>query len=186
MNDLKLFMILIGCTPRGRHVEQHDFFFGIATELKELLRDMKAFWPEAEGVMHIDAWREVTHVDSHKISVAGKNISKGSQEKLFFINLGGYLKDRFEEQHYTLLSVKPNKTEAIKSAKATDFFKHNYYLSAASHIDDKYGIDVDELHDIEDILPVHQKEKYSLMIEREQEGTQDELHLGYLKLSKLQ
>jgi len=33
MEKLKLFMALVGCTLQGRHVEQHDIFFGIAFAL---------------------------------------------------------------------------------------------------------------------------------------------------------
>ena len=50
-----LYMIMLGCTPKGRFTEQHDIFFGIGTSLKELVADMKSFWPEAKGKIHIDA-----------------------------------------------------------------------------------------------------------------------------------
>lgn len=57
MAQLKLFMVLIGCKPEGRHTEQHDIFFGIGSELRDLIPDMLAFWPEANGKLHIDGWR---------------------------------------------------------------------------------------------------------------------------------
>ena len=37
MANLKLFMVLLGCTPRGRNTEQHDIF-GVGEELQDLLR----------------------------------------------------------------------------------------------------------------------------------------------------
>ena len=33
----KLFMTLIGCTPAGRNIEQHDVFFGIGNSLKDIV-----------------------------------------------------------------------------------------------------------------------------------------------------
>ena len=63
MSRPKLFMVLIGCKPEGRHTEQHDIFFGVATSMKELLPQIIAFWPEAKGDLHIDGWREVNQVD---------------------------------------------------------------------------------------------------------------------------
>ncbi|MEP6700612.1 MAG: DUF1543 domain-containing protein, partial [Bacteroidota bacterium] len=30
----KLFMLLIGCKPLGRNIEQHDIFFGIGETIK--------------------------------------------------------------------------------------------------------------------------------------------------------
>jgi hypothetical protein len=67
--ELKLFMVVIGCKPKGRFTEQHDVFFGIGTTLKELLPEMKAFWPEAKGKIHIDSWREITTVENHSITI---------------------------------------------------------------------------------------------------------------------
>jgi hypothetical protein len=58
---------------------------------------MKAFWPEAKGKIHIDAWREVTIVDNFSIEIVAK---KTVSNNLFFINLGGYKENEFEEYHY--------------------------------------------------------------------------------------
>lgn len=49
----KLFMVLLGCRPKGRNTEQHDIFFGIADSLVELKPAMQLFWPDA--LLHIDA-----------------------------------------------------------------------------------------------------------------------------------
>jgi hypothetical protein len=188
MSEPKLFMILLGCKPTGRHTEQHDVFFGMAYELKELVPEIEAFWPDA-GKIHIDAWREVTQVDGFRIKVSTKSDSdrfrNPDYNKLFFINLGGYQPNRFEEQHYFLLTVKENRTAAIKDAKQTMFFKSNHFGKAVSHIDDKYGIDVDEVYEIEEILSPGQKEKYEISFESSDGKTTDEIHLGYLKLSQL-
>ncbi|MFC0182903.1 protein of unknown function [Pseudarcicella hirudinis] len=187
MSELKLYMVLLGCKPTGRHVEQHDIFFGIADSLKELVNDMEAFWPEA-GKIHIDAWREVTNVDGFKIQVSLKQAAEDFTEqnnKLFFINLGGYQENKFEEQHYFMLTVKQDRAAAFKEAKQTLFFQNNHFEGASSHIDDKYGIDVDELYEIEDILSPSQKEKYKIKLSPSSETEQDPIHLGYLKLSLL-
>ena len=72
MNELKLFMVIIGCTPKGRFTEQHDVFFGIGNSLRELVPQMIAFWKEAEGKIHIDAWREVSVVDDYAITIKEK------------------------------------------------------------------------------------------------------------------
>ncbi len=39
-----LFAILLGCTPKGRNIEQHDVMFGVAKTLDELTDTMKGFW----------------------------------------------------------------------------------------------------------------------------------------------
>jgi len=187
MHQLKLFMVLIGATPAGRHTEQHDVFFGIAETLPGLVDDMKSFWPEAAEVMHIDAWREVTAVDGYRVNVIQKTaraITEGP--KLFFINLGGYQANKFEEQHYYILTAKENRSLAFREAKETLFYQQNHIPGGTSHIDDKYGIDVDELYEIADILSAQQKEKYTIQLSPGVDLAEDEFHLGYLKMSLLE
>jgi hypothetical protein len=186
-NELKLFMLLLGSKAPGRHVEQHDFFFGIAYDLRDLVEEIKLFWPEARDKIHIDAWRKVTAVDGHQIKIVSRNEHKTSDinKKLFFINLGGYLENKFEEQHYTILTVKTDRAAAFSEAKETFFFKHNYFEGATSHIDDKYGIDVDDIYQIDDILSSREKESYRIEIIPSPGLQEDPIHLGYLKLSAL-
>jgi len=182
MPDLKLYMILLGCRPPGRHTEQHDVFLGIAATLDELIPEVKKFW--SAGQVHIDAWREVTSVEGHRISIVLRNTEAASAAgKLFFINLGGYLPNRFEEQHYIVLTVKPDKGAAFKEAKASLFYKNNHFAGAVSHIDDKFGVDVDDLYHVEEMLTPAQKQKYQLEISPAENLSEDEMHLGYLNLN---
>lgn len=85
---MKLFYIILGATPAGRNIEQHDVFFGIAQTLKDLIPSMKKFWPEAKGKFHIDGYQEVKFVDGFELKIVEKN-SNRSDQHLFFINLGG-------------------------------------------------------------------------------------------------
>ncbi len=182
----KLFMILIGCKPKGRHTEQHDIFFGIAAELRDLIPEMLSFWPEAEGDMHVDGWREVTQVDGQDIKVALRTDALASnQNNLFFINLGGYKKDEFEEFHYKMVVAAAEKSTAIKAAKQTAFFKHTHFEGANAHIDDQYGIDVDDVYRIEEVLSPSTLSQFKIVLTDAMVEKQDELHLGYFKLSSL-
>ncbi|MDB5209687.1 MAG: hypothetical protein JWQ30_514 [Sediminibacterium sp.] len=187
MENPRLFMLLLGCKPNGRFTEQHDIFFGVGNSLKDLLADILAFWPEPQKI-HIDAWREVTEVDGYSISLSIKEKETAIEKqdkRLFFLNLGGYKENEFEEYHYKMLAVAVDKSEAIKQAKSTAFYKHTGFKGADSHIDDKYGVDVDDLYEIEDILPASIKEKYKLVIRSSTNIAKDEWRLGYTKLSSL-
>ena len=180
-------MLLLGCKPPGRHTEQHDVLFGIGTKPSDLIQQIDDFWPEAMGRLHIDAWREVTSVNGYQISVVEKTDGSGLavDNKLFFINLGGYLKGQFDEQHYILLSVNPDSASATKAAKQTAFYRETEFEDAVSHIDDKYGIDVDDLYEVEDILMPGIKNKYTIQITKAADLPDDNIHLGYFKLTKL-
>jgi hypothetical protein len=108
---------------------------------------------------------------------------------LFFVNLGGYTVGQLAEQHYTLLSVQDDRIQALKTSKDTEFFKTQtikQVRGANAHIDEKYGIDVDEFYRIEDLLTPALKAHYSIAITAAEPTTrEDELHLGYFKLDKL-
>ncbi|WP_316735448.1 DUF1543 domain-containing protein [Pedobacter aquatilis] len=186
LQNPKLFMLLLGSKAPQRNVEQHDYFFGIANNLKELIPHIKAFWPEAGSSIHIDGWREVNAVDGYEVKVVPRSeIIQPSEHKLFFINLGGYQSNKLEEQHYAVLTVQNDRAKAVQDAKKTIFFKQNTIKGATSHIDDKYGIDVDDIHRVDEILVIDQKEHYQLQITPSANLPEDEIHLGYFKLDKL-
>jgi hypothetical protein len=186
MEQVKLFMILAGCKPAGRHTEQHDVFFGIAPSLKDIVPALEAFWPEAKGNLHIDGFREVTLVEDMQVQVVPRTEKVTGGTQLYFINLGGYKENEMEEFHYKVLSTGKAKNEALKKAKATAFFKHTSFPGATSHIDDKYGIDIDDFALIEEILPENVRAQYALQLSPAgPDAKPDQLHLGYFKLDRI-
>lgn len=183
--EVKLYMIMIGCRPKGRCTEQHDIFFGIGSSLKELIPSINAFWPEAKGQFHIDAWREVTSVDNFQITVLPKGTASASSSQLFFINLGGYKESEFEEYHYKMLAVGDSLSEVTKKAKDTAFYKHFGFKGATSHIDDKFGIDIDDAFKLKEILTKNFTDQYEIQITPNSTTEEDILHIGYLKMDKI-
>jgi len=187
MSSPKLFMLLIGCRPLGRHTEQHDVFFTIGHQLKDLIPAMKNFWPEAKKNIHLDAWREVKQVGDYDVNIVLKEegANQASAAKLFFINLGGYKPGEFDEFHYKMLLACADKAAAIKESKQTAFYKHTGFKGAPSHVDDKYGIDVDDMFEIEDILPADVKGAYEIVLTPAIVKQEDNIHLGYFRFDKL-
>jgi Domain of Unknown Function (DUF1543) len=182
---LKLFFLILGCKPKDRLTEQHDVFFGVGNNINELLPAIKNSWPDAK--LHIDSWRELTSVDGFRLTIVPKQEQTADGNKLFFLNLGGYKPGDMEEYHYKLFCVAANKGEAVTRSKNTAFYRHTGFAGATSHIDDRYGIDVDDIYEIEDILSKEIKEQYSILIEPPVEKIpDDELHIGYVKLSLLE
>lgn len=178
-------MTLLGCRPPGRNTEQHDVFFGIGETINALVPQIKKFWPGA-GTMHVDAWREVTAVDGYSIAVVPKaEAAPEADHHLYFLNLGGYKAGEFDEFHYKMLVVAGDKNEAVRKAKQTAFYKHTGFTGAPSHVDDKFGVDVDELHQIQDILAPELTAQYSILISPGNGQSVDKLHLGYFPFHKL-
>lgn len=182
---MKLFYIILGATPTGRNIEQHDVFFGIAENLKELVPHMKNFWKEADGKIHIDCYQEVRFADGYEVKIVEKTDAI-SENQLYFINLGGYKKGYFEEFHEQHLMVGSSMGEVVKKVKETEFYKTMGFENAVSHIDDKHGVDIDDIFNVNDILPQAMKEKYSIILEKSDEENQENpMGLGYLKIDKI-
>ena len=181
----KLFMLLVGCKPAGRHIEQHDVFFGVGESVKDLITAINDFWPAVTNKFHIDAWREVTNVDGYRVSVTEKeNSNRKSSMNLYFINLGGYRPGEFEEYHYKMIAVATDKEAAIRTSKQTAFYQHTGFKTAASHVDDKYGIDVDDAYEIKNILPVADRDRYNILLSPAPgEAPHDIVHPGYFTIS---
>lgn len=185
MEPLKLYMLLVGCKPAGRHTEQHDIYFAVGHTLKDIVPGLLNFWPEANGKIHIDAWREVTQVDGFQVQVVGKDTAGTNTERMFFLNLGGYKPAEFDELHYKFLVIEQDKAAAIKRAKDSAFYQHTGFEGAPSHIDDKYGVDVDDIFEIEDVLSAEIKAEFKLHLSPAATIYEDEIHLGYLPLKNL-
>lgn len=185
-NYMKLFYVILGATPPGRNIEQHDVFFGIAESLKDLVEDMKAFWKEAKGKIHIDCYQEVKFVDGYEVQIVERG-EQTSEEQLYFINLGGYKRGYFEEFHEQHLVVGNSMSDAVKRAKSTEFYKTMGFKGATSHIDEKLGVDIDDIFPVKEILPTDMKKKYAIsLVKSEAENQENFVSLGYLKIDKVQ
>ncbi|WP_201546419.1 DUF1543 domain-containing protein [Psychrobacter immobilis] len=189
-----LFMVQLGGRPKGRLIEQHDIFFGIANQVSELVDDINQHWPEVKNKWHIDSYRAISKVDNYAIKLveSSSQAESANDLKLFFINLGGYQRGSFEEFHYKLLTVAATQADAIKQAKQSEFYKAFTYkdkespFNAASHIDDKFAVDIDDIYNINDLIS-----NIQLLIEpitnesHELVNADDKEYVGYLSIKNL-
>lgn len=191
---LTLFMVQLGGRPKGRLIEQHDIFFGVANEVSELTDDINQHWPEVRNKWHIDSYRAISKVDNYAIKLveSSSQVECGSDLKLFFINLGGYQRGSFEEFHHNLVIVAATQADAIKQAKQSKFYKQFTFkdkaspFNAASHIDDKFEVDIDDIYNVNDLIS-----NVKLLIEpmandsHELVNADDKEYVGYLSIKNL-
>lgn len=204
---MKLVMVKIGARPKGRLIEQHDIIFAAVNTLPELIPLINQAWPEVKQRWHIDAWREVTRVDDFAIRLIDNtsltaindadkltNKQNVTKKELFFINLGGYLPDQFEEYHYKMLVVADTLAKAKARARKTSFYQDYNLINSnpdisgvgTSHIDDKFAIDIDEIHAVTSLLPpAWQLAITPISQDKLSEVPTDTLHIGYLSLKQL-
>ena len=190
-----LFMVQLGGRPKGRLIEQHDIFFGVANQVRELVDDINHHWPEVKNKWHIDSYRAITKVGNHTVKLIESNNQTANDNglKLFFINLGGYQRGSFEEFHHKLLIVAATQAEAIKQAKQSEFYQQFTYkdkdspFNAASHIDDKFQVDIDDIYDVNDLVS-----NIQILIEPRIHNShelanadEDKEYVGYLSIKNL-
>ena len=190
-----LFMVQLGGRPKGRLIEQHDIFFGVANQVRELVEDINHHWPEVKNKWHIDSYRAITKVGNHTVKLIESNNQTANDNglKLFFINLGGYQQGSFEEFHHKLLIVAATQAEAIKQAKQSTFYKEFTFkdkdspFNAASHIDDKFQVDIDDIYDVNDLVSniqilieptIHNSHELA-------NADEDKEYVGYLSIKNL-
>ena len=190
-----LFMVQLGGRPKGRLIEQHDIFFGVANQVSELIDDINNHWPEVNNKWHIDSYRAITKVGNHTVKLieSDNQAENDNGLKLFFINLGGYQRGSFEEFHHKLLIVAATQAEAIKQAKQSTFYKEFTFkdkdspFNAASHIDDKFQVDIDDIYDVNDLVS-----NIQILIEPRIHNShelanadEDKEYVGYLSIKNL-
>ncbi|MGP5132772.1 DUF1543 domain-containing protein [Psychrobacter cibarius] len=190
-----LFMVQLGGRPKGRLIEQHDVFFGVANQVRELVDDINHHWPEVKNKWHIDSYRAITKVGNHTVKLIESDNQAANDNglKLFFINLGGYQRGSFEEFHHKLLIVADNQKDAIKQAKQSEFYQQFTFkdkdtpFNAASHIDDKFQVDIDDIYDVNDLVSNIQI-LIEPMIHNSHElanADEDKEYVGYLSIKNL-
>lgn len=192
---ITLFMVQLGGRPKGRLIEQHDVFFGVANQMSELIDDINNHWPEVNNKWHIDSYRAITKVGNHTVKLieSDNQAAPDNGLKLFFINLGGYQQGSFEEFHYKLLVVASSQADAIKQAKQSEFYKQFTFkdktspFNAASHIDDKFEVDIDDIYNVNDLVSNIQI-LIEPMINNSHElanADEDKEYVGYLSIKNL-
>ena len=190
-----LFMVQLGGRPKGRLIEQHDILFGVANQVSELIDDINNHWPEVNNKWHIDSYRAITKVGNHTVKLIESDNQAANDNglKLFFINLGGYQRGSFEEFHHKLLIVADNQKDAIKQAKQSEFYQQFTYkdkdtpFNAASHIDDKFEVDIDDIYNVNDLVS-----NIQILIEPRIHNShelanadEDKEYVGYLSIKNL-
>ena len=186
-------MVQLGGRPKGRLIEQHDIFFGAAYQVSDLIGDINEHWPEVKNKWHIDSYRAITKVGNYAIKLieSSEQLKAATDLKLFFINLGGYQQGSFEEFHYKLLIVAPNQADAIKQAKKSDFYKQftlkdeTSPFNAASHIDDKFAVDIDDIYNVNDLISNVQLSIEPISDIGELNAKEDKEYVGYLSIKNL-
>lgn len=112
---MKLFMVYLGGRVAGCHIEMHDVRFVLGNTIEETYSKLKAQWVGDKNAVHIDSYVEIKHVDGFSVSLSTEPSTRA--ERLYFVNLGGYVPNSLAEQHDFALIVAKSEHEAKARAK---------------------------------------------------------------------
>ncbi len=134
MNNL--FVIYIGGSHEKSLIELHDMRLIVANTIEDTYEALKKSWWGTPESLHLDAWGKLNYADGHDIQL-NNTPTLNNQNKLYFVNLGGYDSKQFTELHKNIFVVAENDAEAkLKAVKQVQNWEvpHRDYLFEAEKI----------------------------------------------------
>lgn len=108
---MKLFVIYIGGIHEKAFIELHDMRFVIADKIEDTYEELRKTWWGTPESLHTDAWGALEYADGHNI-VLKDHPPLDTENKLYFVNLGGYDSNEFTELHKNVFVVAPTASKA--------------------------------------------------------------------------
>ena len=177
MENLNLFIVLLGGYNEHDLIESHNLFICVGSELSSLLPQMKKSWP---GVTHVDGYMIVKHVNGYDIQITEGSPAENKFPMLVVANIGYYKAGQFSEFHKLIPFVLTSERDSIseKLKQDPDFLEgQNLENSTRSHLDDKHIVTA---FDVDDVINVHKKiPAYKLELKPSDKKTKNELIMGY-------
>ncbi|MGM3163126.1 DUF1543 domain-containing protein [Dickeya undicola] len=134
-----LFMYYVGGRAQGANIELHDVQFAAVERPEDGFPLLKANWFGDKSQVHVDSYTPCQWADGYDITLSSQPFH--GREKLWFVNMGGYLPYNPAEVHQFGLFVATNAEQAKQRAKAvllTDVLQQHK----------------DDLRDVDDCLPL--------------------------------
>jgi hypothetical protein len=135
---MKLFVIYIGGTHEKAFIEVHDMRFVVADKIEDTYDVLKKTWWGTKESLHLDAWGALEYADGYNISLKDEP-STDTENKLYFVNLGGYDSSMFTEKHKDVFVVAPTaskaKVRALKQILHWESYHRDYQYEVDEVID---------------------------------------------------
>jgi len=133
---MKLFAVFLGGRADKCNIELHDVVFTCAETIEDSYKDLLSKWFGNPNRLHIDSWVELDYIDGYKIELSKSKPVR--ENKLFFINLGGYDDNKFEELHESMFLVGDNKNLIKRDTVYLDSSNDLLKIFLSGFVDLKY------------------------------------------------
>ncbi|EBC1279711.1 DUF1543 domain-containing protein [Salmonella enterica] len=111
---MNLYMFYVGGNAGKSNIEVHDIQFVAANEPSDAFPALREAWFGDSDKIHIDGYIRITRADGYSVSLSAE--PPQSEERLFFVNVGGYRPDTLAELHEFDLFVAENAQLAREKA----------------------------------------------------------------------
>ena len=155
----RLFLVVLGGRINGCNVELHDVRWVIGETIEDTIKTLKSEWFGNKKGLHIDSYRKILHVDGMSVTVVHSETMNNSlnENKLWFVNLGGYSSQSMAEQHEFGIVV----ARTAQSAKA--IAKKRWLKGMVQiHKDDLHQINGNPI--IDDLLPINGNGRWQIQL----------------------
>lgn len=146
----KLYAVMLGGRAEGCNIELHDVVFVVTENLDNAYPQLAQKWFGSKKRLHIDSSIELNQVDGYQVTISTEK--PANDNKLFFVNFGGYTPGKFGENHETAFYVGKSKPETLARAK-----QELCVGQSEQHCDDNI--------DIDDIIEFDKIDEYYLHLE---------------------
>jgi hypothetical protein len=112
---MHLFLVYIGGTAPGANIELHDVRFVAGEQFSDTYPLLRQQWFGTLKGLHVDSYMQIKHIDGYRISL--HTAPQQAEQKLYFVNMGGYYPEKIAEQHEFMLCVASSLQQAKAKAK---------------------------------------------------------------------
>lgn len=131
---MKLFVVYVGGEVEQSHIELHDVRFCIGETIEDCYDDLKNQWWGTPESFHLDCWGALEYADGYSVTLL-KEAPSNVENKLYFVNLGGYVSKEFTEVHKNIFVVGPTESKAkVKALKTVQHWN-------SPHKDNQYEVE---------------------------------------------
>ena len=166
---MKLFAVFLGGRDPKCNIELHDVVFTCSKNITESYNELLFKWFGDPKRLHIDSWVELKYIDGYEIHLSKSK--PNHNEKLFFINLGGYDKNKFEELHESKFLVGDNENLIKKRAKESLLIGYDQ-------------VHTDDLYDVDDCIEIRKVSEFYIHLKKSDVSKDLEYHNGYLPIPR--
>jgi hypothetical protein len=122
---MKIFAVYVGGTIKNANVELHDMRFAVGATIEDTYADLKNQWWGTPRSLHIDCWGVVESVEDYNVVLKPEPYT--GEDKLYFVNLGGYNPSEFTELHKNIFVIAPTESKAkVKALKTVPDWKSGH------------------------------------------------------------